>query len=118
MCKALKKVKLKEDPSVIQSTNRQFRIKFMNNKGLIFQRRMLFAFTATKEEIYLAIKNPYIKSFTVEFHHPVLKLTFKFDRKNSEKLKRWLSSQSRQVRVPTETTQSASTPQPEPVIAN
>ncbi|MBN2591360.1 MAG: hypothetical protein JXA96_15960 [Sedimentisphaerales bacterium] len=118
MCKMLSKTKLKEEPTVIQSTNRQCRVQFMNQKGLFIQRNMMHAFTATKEEIYLAIKNPYIKSFTLEFNHPTGKLIYKFNKKNSEKLKTWLSSESSQTEDSKETIQEVSPSQPEPVLCN
>jgi len=118
MCKELLKIKLKNEPNVIQSKNRLYRVQFMNTKGLFMQKNMMHAFTATKEEIYLAIKNPYIKSFTLIFNHPTGKLVYKFDRKNSAKLKSWLSSQTRQVRESQESTQQVSAPQQEPVLTN
>jgi hypothetical protein len=76
------------------------------------------AFVANKEEIYLAIKNPYVKSFTLQFNHPVGKLTYYFDRKNSQKLKTWLSSESTPADESTETAQEISTSQPETVLSN
>lgn len=118
MCKMLVKTKLKDDPSLIQTTNRRCRVKFMDNTALFIQRDLMRAFIATKEETYIAIKNPYIKKFQLQFNHPVGKLTYKFNRKNSEKLKTWLSSESSQTEEPTENVQEVSPTQPETVLTN
>jgi len=118
MCKELVKTKLKNEPSVIETKNRRCRVKFMDKTALFIQRDLMRAFVGTKEEIYLAIKNPYIKSFTLQFNHPVGKLTYYFDRKNSEKLKTWLSSESTPADESIETKQEISTAQPETVLSN
>ncbi len=118
MCKALIKIKLKNEPTVIETKNRRCRVKFMDKTALFIQRDLMRAFVATKEEIYEAIKNPNAKSFTLQFNHPVGKLTYYFDRKNSQKLKTWLSSESTPADESTETTQEISTAQPEAVLSN
>ncbi len=118
MCKMLTKIKLKNDPTVIQSINRQCRVKFMDKTGLFIQRNLMHAFIATKEEIYVAITNPYIKSFKLQFNHPTGKLIYCFDKKNSEKLKTWLSSESTQTEEPQETVQDVTPTQPEAILLN
>jgi hypothetical protein len=90
----------------------------MDKTGLIIQRNLLHAFIATKEEIYLAITNPYVKSFKLQFNHPTGKLTYCFDKKNSEKLKAWLSSESIQTDESIENTQEISSAKPEAILSN
>lgn len=116
MCKTLLKIKLKREPSVIQTRNRKCRVKFMDKAGLFIQRDLMRAFIATKEEIFLAIQKPYTNNFKLVFHHPAGQLIYIFDKKNSEKLKTWLTSDNVQEPEPAKAEDKAQTSQPEAVL--
>jgi hypothetical protein len=115
MCKSLVKIKLKNDPSVIQTRNGRCRVKFMDKNALFIQRDLMRAFVATKEEIYLAITNHNVTCFKLQFNHPAGKLIYNLDRKNSDKLKTWLTSETVPAAEPKET---AHTNEPEAVLLN
>jgi hypothetical protein len=115
MCKTLLKIKLKNEPSVIKTTNGRCRVKFMDKTGLFIQRDMMRAFIATKEEIFLAIQKPYTNNFKLVFNHPAGQLIYIFDKKNSEKLKTWLTSDN--VPEPAATENKSQTSQPEAVLS-
>lgn len=91
MCKKLLKKKLKSDPSVVQTTDRKCRAQLMDEKAFFVQRDLLRAFIGSKEDIQNAISKPDAKSLKLHFDHPVAKLKYQFDKKNSEKLNSWLS---------------------------
>lgn len=91
MCKRLLKKKLKGDPLVVQTTNRKCRAQLMDEKAFFVQRDLLRAFIGSKEDVHNAIAKPDAKSLKLLFAHPVAKLKYQFDRKNSEKLNNWLS---------------------------
>ena len=63
----------------------------MEGNAFFIQRDLMRAFVGLKEDIHSAIAKPDAKSLTLEFDHPVGKLKYKFDKKNSEKLKNWLA---------------------------
>lgn len=117
MCKTLLKIKLKNEPSVIQTTNGRCRVKFIEKTGLFIQGDQIRAFIATKEEIYLAIQKPYTSNFKLIFNHPAGQLIYIFDKKNSEKLKTWLTSDNVQEPKPAVTESKAQTSQPEAILS-
>jgi hypothetical protein len=117
MCKALSGIKLKNEPSVIQTTNGRCRVKFMDKTGLFIQRDLMRAFIATKEEIYLAIQKPYTSSFKLIFNHPAGQLTYVFDKKNSEKLKTWLTSDNVKQPEPAKTENKTQTSKSQAVLS-
>ncbi len=117
MCNALTKIKHKNDPSVIQTNNGKCRVKFMEKTALFIQRDLMRAFVATKEEIFLAIKNRNVTCLQLQFNHPAGKLVYQLDRKNSSKLKTWLTSDNAQEQEQTEIKSKSLNPIPETILA-
>ena len=117
MCRTLAKIKMKDEPSVIQTSNRKCRVKFMDKTALFIQRDMMRAFIATKEEIYLAIINRNVTCFKLQFNHPAGKLVYQLDRKNSIKLKTWLTTENARETESVETEKSFQRPQPEAILS-
>ena len=68
----------------------------MDEKAFFIQRNMRRAFVGSKEDIREAVLNPDSKRLKLRFKHPLGKLRYRFDRKNSEKLKNWFSIGSEQ----------------------
>jgi len=91
MCKALVKKKLKNEPTVIQTRNRKCRAQLMDGTAFFIQRDLMRALVASREDIRAAVVNPDARSLNLHFNHPVGKLKYQFDKKNSEKLNAWLS---------------------------
>jgi len=93
-CKALLKKKLKNEPLVVQTKDSRCRAQLMDEKALFIQKNMKRAFMGSKEDIREAVLNPDSKRLKLYFKHPLGKLKYQFDRKNSEKLKHWLEIES------------------------
>jgi hypothetical protein len=117
MCKALSKIKLKNDPSVIRTKNGRCLVKFMDKTALFIQRDLMRAFVATKEEIYLAITNRNVTCFKLQFNHPAGKLIYQLDRNNSYKLKTWLTTENVQEPEPAQTEQNSQNVQSAAVLS-
>lgn len=91
-CKALIKKKLKDEPGVIQTTNRKCRVQLMDDKAFFIQRDLMRAFVVTRENVERLIGTPEAKSLRMLINHPLGELKYKFNRKNSDKLKSWLAA--------------------------
>jgi len=101
--KKLLKKNLKQEPLVIQTTDRRCRAELMNGKAFFIQKNMLRAFVCPIDQIRAAIVKPDAKSLKIVFSHPLEeKLTYRFDKKNSEKIRNWLASVQAEVNVPVE----------------
>jgi hypothetical protein len=94
MCKTLLKKKLKNEPSVVQTRAGTCRAQMVDESAFFIQRDMMRAFVGSKEDIRKAIAKPDAKRLKMVFNHPVGKLTYQFDKKNSEKLKNWLATET------------------------
>ncbi len=92
VCKALVKKKLKEEPYIIQTTNRKCRGQLMDDKAFFIQRDLMRAFVVPRESVPSLIEKPDARSIKMLINHPLRKLRYSFDKKNSAKLKAWLSS--------------------------
>jgi len=90
-CKALLKKKLKNEPEVVQTSDRKCRAQLTDDKAFFIQRDLMRAFVGSKKDVRNAISKPDAKNLKLHFEHPVAKLKYQFDRKNSEKLKTWLA---------------------------
>ncbi|MFC1453309.1 hypothetical protein ACFLSJ_08210 [Verrucomicrobiota bacterium] len=94
MCKTLVKKKLKDEPLIVQTTNRRCRAQLLTDRTFFIQRDLMRAFVAPKDAVHGAVAKPDAKSWKLQFMHPLGKLTYQFDRKDSDKLRNWLSSES------------------------
>ncbi|MFH0952829.1 MAG: hypothetical protein V1873_00710 [Verrucomicrobiota bacterium] len=92
VCKTLLKKKLKEEPAVIQTSDGKCRAQLLEDTAFFVQRDLLRAFVAPKQDVQKAIAKPDAKGLKVSFSHPVEKLNYSFDRKNSDKIRAWLSA--------------------------
>ena len=59
--------------------------------SVFIQRNLMRAFVGQKDAIRNAIVEPDVKRLKMVFNHPLGKLKYKFDAKNSAKIKDWLS---------------------------
>ena len=92
VCKTLLKKKLKDEPLLVQTADRKCRVQLMDGQAFFIQNDLLRAFVGSTEAIRSAIAKPEAKAWKLVFNHPVGKLGYNFDRKNSEKIKSWLAS--------------------------
>lgn len=91
VCKAIVKKKLKEEPAIIQTTDRKCRAQLMDEKVFFIQRDMLRAFIAPRDAVRAGVEKPDAKSWVMAFNHPQGKLKYRFDKQNTGKLREWLS---------------------------
>lgn len=91
MCKALLKKRLKSEPLIAQTTDRKCRVQLMEDKAFFIQRDLMRAFTGSKNDVRNAILKPGASKLRLQFDHPVRRLKYQFDKKNSEKIASWLS---------------------------
>jgi hypothetical protein len=94
MCKTIVKKKLKDEPLIVQTTDHKCRAQLMDDRAFFIQRDLMRAFVAPREAVRGAIAKPESKSWAAVFSHPLGKLKYGFDKKNTEKLRNWLSDQS------------------------
>jgi hypothetical protein len=90
VCKTLVKKKLKNEPAIIETNDRKCRAQLMDDRAFFIQRDLMRAFVVAKDQIHLLIPKPEEKKLKVTVRHPLGKLSYAFDKKNTEKLKAWL----------------------------
>jgi hypothetical protein len=92
VCKTMLKRKLKDEPLIVETTDRKCRAQLMEDRAFFIQRDLMRAFVGEREAVRAAIAKPESKKWTAAFHHPLGTLRYSFDKKNTEKLKNWLST--------------------------
>jgi hypothetical protein len=93
ICKTLLKKKLKNEPLVVQTSDGRCRAQLVEDRVFFIQRDLMRAFVGSRESIRSAIAKPDEKKWTAVFNHPLGKLKYKFDKKNTEKLRTWLATE-------------------------
>jgi hypothetical protein len=92
VCKQLFKSKLKESPTVVEASSRRCRMQFMKDSVFCAQRNLARAFHLNGADFQRCITDPGQKKLRLVVRHPLGKLTYAFDKKNSEKIKSWLGA--------------------------
>ena len=93
ICKTLLKRKLKDEPLILQTTDRKCRAQLMDDRAFFIQRDLMRAFVGTRDAVRSAVAKSEAKRWTAVFNHPLGKLKYRFDRKNTDKLRNWLSTE-------------------------
>jgi len=97
LCKQLFKSKLKESPDIAEASSRRCRVRFMSDAVFCAQRNLMRAFYLNRENFQQCITDANRKKIRVVVRHPLGKLTYAFDKKNSEKIKGWLGASATQT---------------------
>ena len=92
ICKQIFKTKLKHAPDIVQASSNRCRLKLMSDSVLCVQRNLACAFSLNRTDFRQCILHPEKTRLRVVVRHPLGKLTYAFDRKNSEKIKSWLGT--------------------------
>ena len=92
LCKALFKANLKESPDIAEARARQCRMRLMSDAIFCVQRNLATAFYMKREQVQQCIPDLNRKRLQMVVRHPLGKLTYAFDTKNSDKIKGWLAS--------------------------
>jgi len=97
LCKQLFKSKLKESPDIAEASSRRCRMRFMSDAVFCAQRNLARAFYMNRGNFQRCIPDLNRRKLRVVVRHPLGKLTYAFDKKNSEKIKGWLSAPATQT---------------------
>lgn len=90
LCKELLKKKIKVEPEIAEAAGKKCRVQFMNDSVFCVQKGLTRAFHMSVEDFRKCFKDVNAKRLKLIVNHPLGKLTYAFDKKNSEKVKGWL----------------------------
>jgi len=94
LCKQLFKSRLKQSPDIVEASSRRYRLRLMSESVFCAQRNLAQAFHMSRENFKQCIPKLDRKTIRVVVQHPLGKLSYTFDKKNSEKIKGWLTASS------------------------
>jgi hypothetical protein len=97
LCKQLFKSKLKQSPDIVQASSKRYRVRLMNGSIFCAQRNLSHAFHMSHEQFRNCIRDLGTNRLRVVVRHPFGKITCGFDKKNSDKIKSWLSMSAQPV---------------------
>jgi hypothetical protein len=92
LCKQLFKSKIRQSPDVVEASSKRYRVRFMSDSVFCVQRNLAHAFRMNVVNFHHCITNPNRKRIRVVVRHPFGKLTYAFNKKNSDKIKAWLGA--------------------------
>lgn len=92
ICKQIFKTRVKDATDVVQASSNRCRLKLMSESVLGVQRNLARAFSLNRTDFQQCILHPEKPRLRVVVPHPLGKLTYVFDRKNSAKIKSWLGT--------------------------
>jgi hypothetical protein len=90
LCKQLFKSKLKQSPDIVQASSKRYRARLMNDSIFCAQKNVSRAFHMSREHFRQCIRDLGKKRLRVVVRHPLGKIAYGFDKKNSDKIKGWL----------------------------
>jgi hypothetical protein len=94
LCKLLFRSKIKQSADIVEASSKRCRVKLMTNSVFCAQRNLARAFHMSRASFQQCIRDVNKPRIRVVVRHPLGKLTYAFDRKNSEKIKSWLTALS------------------------
>src|SRR5207248_5282944 len=97
LCKQLFRSKLKQSPDIVQASSKRLRARLMTDSIFCAQRNLAHAFHMSRDQFRNCIPDPEKKRLRVVVRHPLGKIACGFDKKNSEKIKSWLSVNAQPV---------------------
>lgn len=92
LCKLLFTRKLKQSPDVAEASSKRCRLRLMTNSVFCAQRNLARAFHMSRENFQQCIRDTNKKRIRVVVRHPLGKMSYTFDKKNSQKIKGWLAA--------------------------
>ncbi len=90
LCQQLFKSKLKHCSDVVQASSKRWRARLLPDSIFCAQRNLGLAFQMNRDEFSRCVRDLGQKRLRVVVRHPLGKLSYGFDRKNSDKIKTWL----------------------------
>ena len=92
ICKQVFKSKPNESPDIAEASSKRCRLKFMSDSVFCVQRNLLTAFHMSRANFQQCITDPNRNKLRVVVRHPLGKVTYAFNEKNSDKIKGWLGA--------------------------
>src|SRR5712692_10266036 len=89
VCKQVFKSKLNESPDIAEASSKRCRLKLMSDSVFCVQRNLAAAFHMSRANFQQCITDVSRKRLRVVVRHPLGKVTYAFNKKNSEKIKGW-----------------------------
>lgn len=97
LCNGLFKAKLKESPDIAEASSRKYRMRLMSDAVFCVQRNLASAFYLNRTDFQQCFPDLNRKRLQMVVRHPLGKVTYAFDKKNSDKIKTWISGSIAQV---------------------
>ena len=97
LCKQLFKTKLKQSADIAEASSKRCRLRLMSDSVFCAQKNLARAFHMSRKNFQQCIKDANKKRIRVVVRHPLGKLRYAFDRKNSDKIKGWLNAPAAQT---------------------
>src|ERR1700720_578787 len=92
LCKQLFRSKLTKSPNIAEASSKRCRLRLMSDSVFGVQRNLARAFHMSREHFKQCVRDTHKKRIRVVVRHPLGKLTYAFNEKNSEKIKSWLGA--------------------------
>jgi hypothetical protein len=92
LCRALFKSKLKQSPDVAETSSKRFRVRLMSDSAFCAQKDFTRAFRMDRASLLGSIPDQSRARLQLVVNHPLGKMTCKFDKKNSLKIRGWLAA--------------------------
>jgi hypothetical protein len=94
LCKQLFKSKLTRSPDIAEASSKRCRLRLMSDSVFGAQRNLARGFHMSREHFKQCVRDTHKKRIRVVVRHPLGKLTYAFNEKNSDKIKGWLTAAS------------------------
>jgi hypothetical protein len=95
--RALLKKRLKVEPSVVETRDGKCRAQLMDDRAFFIQSDLMRAFVASRADILKAVAKLEARRLKMLFNHPLGRLKYQFDKKDSQKWKNWLAIEADQT---------------------
>ncbi len=92
LCKLLFRSKLQRSPEIAEASLKRCRLRLMTNSVFCAQRNLARAFHMSRANFKQCIPDVNQERIRVVVRHPLGKLTYAFNKKNSDKIKGWLAA--------------------------
>src|SRR5207302_2017535 len=91
LCKQLFKSRLRQSPDIVEASSRRYHLRLMSESVFCAQRNLSQAFHMNREKFEECLRDIGKKRLRVVVRHPLGKIAYAFDKKNSDKIKGWLA---------------------------
>jgi len=91
-CKEIRKKRAGKDPAIVDgyAFTRAIRGQLEAEKGFFLEKNLAKVFVLTRDDFLQAVKDIKAKKLRIDLNYPLEKVYYRFDRKNSVKLRDWL----------------------------